>query len=156
MDKNKDIEKRGIYLCFRKTGKKTHLCLHCSCVLCLSECSNICSKHVNRGQWTHHDGCWMYLCAKASAFCAGPGRASELGVVSQISSVPLMFSMGGVTGVRGDESSPPGDSYMWNKIVQLLLPQKTSNNYSVSCDFEERPNFYLESSTPNKSNLDIC
>lgn len=52
----------------------------------------------------------MYLCAKASAFCAGPGRASEFGVVSQISSVPLMFSMGGVTGVRGDESSPPGDS----------------------------------------------
>lgn len=52
----------------------------------------------------------MYLCANASAFCAGPGRESELGVVSQISSVPLMFSIGGVTGVKGDESSPPGDS----------------------------------------------
>lgn len=63
----------------------------------------------------------MYLCAKASAFCAGPGRVSELGVVSQISSVPLMFSMGGVTGVKGDESSPPGDSYVKNKVVQLLL-----------------------------------
>lgn len=31
-------------------------------------------------------------------------------MVSQISSVPLMFSIGGVTGVKGDASSPPGDS----------------------------------------------
>lgn len=31
-------------------------------------------------------------------------------MVSQISSVPLMFSIGGVTGVNGDASSPPGDS----------------------------------------------
>lgn len=57
----------------------------------------------------------MYLCAKASAFWAGPGRESELGVVSQISSVPLMFSIGGVTGVKGDASSPPGDSCMCTK-----------------------------------------
>lgn len=67
--------------------------------------NNICTGvTVNTSQ------CGMYLCAKASAFCAGSGRVSEFGVVSQISSVPLIFSIGGVTGVKGDESSPAGDS----------------------------------------------
>lgn len=87
---------------------------YCLCVIYVKcDCDRKCIRsdcHIPTVVNTSH--CGVYLCAKASAFCDGSGRLSELGVVSQMSSVPLMFSMGGVTGVKGDESSPPGDSCM--------------------------------------------
>lgn len=109
-----------------------------NCIYPLSICLYVITSETWRSQWVEMVWCYglccgqrdwttwrdseSYLCAKARAFCAGSGRLSELGVVSQISSVPLMFSMvGGVTGVKGDESSPAGDSCRSNKDVQMLV-----------------------------------
>lgn len=96
----------------------------------------------------------MYLCAKARAFCAGSGRASELGVVSQISSVPLMFSMGGVTGVKGDESSPAGDSCMWTRWfscycqLNIIIKQNTQTmvQFSRQIALGVKENWVIDSS----------
>lgn len=99
--------------------------------------ANVCS---NLQTWNgeYIPGWTGYLCANASAFWAGPGRASELGVVSQISSVPLMFSIGGVTGVKGEESSPPGDSYMEKKSQQNVSEYWNTSLIGL-CHFTLKP-----------------